>query len=929
MDAWDQRRVHPHNHPHSSRQFHYNVDPSILSALETRDPFYRTTPTQDPPSRLPYTRDQSPYPHDFLNSPPPPLFSPTKSNGHSSGTAQSTFSADDSVSNRSKASGGGGGKLFKRVIKELTGGVKEPLPDEVYVQKKDKPMVTYGRGGAGRNKKKKPAIAGEASKSTTSVNTASDDMRSLKTASSSAATRSGKVKGPVYDPYLKTMVGPRGVPIASPPAQPNPPLPTVPFTSDYTTRAVSPSPSNQTHSIIHGAPTESLLGHGSIHGHRTPYSGSSRTGGWDVESSINEIGSLWSGPSRSPHAPPSSFKYGNAVSYQGYPSPPPSEGRSPRIPRRTDAGLRHASNDSTIPLSFSKSNLDDRVPKPPSQRPELPPTPLPPLPTSQATPSPLQHPTTTDLATLQTLYATLLAQHALTSSAVQQPIIPPQLAGNLDSIFAAAAAYHQLANTLATAAAINGTQLAASNTSPPNATSDNLSSLQSSLASYSIAGAATGKSSPSLSPPPHHRHVQMEQMRKSTNSAPSSSHGRPSPPLLEPNGVTQTEAAFSAKSPGLMTPPLSESAVRRKPSREASIYNTPQLLASEVSFTSATPSPAPSNRTLPGSISQPPSGAVTAADGYGAGPSIQIRSTESKHSDENEHVHSPLLSSSVPSLTMSLASTSSLSPPAVGGSNLRASSSTSSFDVAANKSEEWLKRESSALSSAVSLPSIAGGITAEEEEALAQLERTLAELAQPSSHKQVASDIMERYPRVAEAKERVARVRAAAVAAGAGRRDTVEDIQETRRRMNMALPPLPPHPSRPPSNGENASQQPRYPSPLPRRPEPKVSIPLQAQAAPHGSRSPAGISPRRPLLSAVATSNPSFSERSSTPISPSPTLTDYNFPMPPTSTPGRAAVIGDRIDTALPLPYRSRSTQVGVRPPQRLVPMPPSKLGPR
>ncbi|KAG8976146.1 hypothetical protein FRB90_009270, partial [Tulasnella sp. 427] len=193
--------------------------PSPIS-FAARDPYPNTSAndeyiTPNAPHRERTNAHPQSRPHAFLDN-PPEASSPAKKYSNDSG-AKSTFSADDnnSVSNRSRTSSGGK-KILKRMMKELGGGPKEPPPPlhgNPLSSKKEK-VMSYGRGGAGRTKKKETATLAEKSKSTTSL--ASDDMKTLRSASSAAVKKSGKV---VYDPYLKTMVGTRGITI---PAAANP-----------------------------------------------------------------------------------------------------------------------------------------------------------------------------------------------------------------------------------------------------------------------------------------------------------------------------------------------------------------------------------------------------------------------------------------------------------------------------------------------------------------------------------------------------------------------------------------------------------------------------------------------------------------------------------------------------------------------------------
>ncbi|KAG9041774.1 hypothetical protein FS837_011766 [Tulasnella sp. UAMH 9824] len=547
-------------------------DPPSPIAFAARDP-YPAAPTNDGSYLTPGAAAQrertNTQPHSrqhaFLDEPPAAGF-PAKNHPNDSG-AKSTFSADEehSVSTRSRTSSGGK-KILKRMMKELTGGPKEPAPrlDGNPLSPKKEKVMSYGRGGAGRVKKKESATLAEKSKSTPSV-ASSEDMKTLKSASSSAAKKTAKV---VYDPYLKAMVGTGGttIPLAAKPTVTTTihPLPNSAHSSTPQSPASSALHSSRFNSAGGSSQTDPSLA-GSIA--RPP---SSRSG-WDDESIISDA---WpSGRSRDHYAspPPSAFTYSSSrTDPSGYPSPPPSEGRAPSawrghgIQRRpSDLSLR-AGSGAPPALDPTQLLIHSLLQQQSASAAPLPATPVP-----QPAPPP-------DLAT--TLYAALLAQQTAMvppAPSLQQPIIPPQIAGNLDSIIAAAAAYSQLlaAATGATGAPVvppaqpdlpkpPSAPVTIPNQPPPEKGKDDVGALNNALASYSLSNPSTAASSPSsvsaLSPPPRH-----QQLRKGASSG---THGptpprRSSSPHEEPNQLSVNENARPRKKrsfQNLVTPPATD-----------------------------------------------------------------------------------------------------------------------------------------------------------------------------------------------------------------------------------------------------------------------------------------------------------------------------------------------------------------------------------
>ncbi|KAG8966743.1 hypothetical protein FRC03_011384 [Tulasnella sp. 419] len=356
-------------------------------------------------------------------------------------TTKSTFS-DDGKGPKSKSPSGQNqksGGIFKKVMKELTGGnaTKSQESTSPYSagEKKEK-VLAYGRGGAGRAKAKKTANSNSSTNLTRAAQSSaslalSDELRSLHSESSRAAmsTKSSrKAKQPVFDPYLKQMVG--GDPPPLPESSRGPPSAWSSGRSDtastYFSHARS-APSTRAGSRL-GWETETYITDTT----NTSWEPSS-AGIGPSSSYVSRKGSVLSSSSSSNHnlqyqplptpspSEVTSYSNGPPSSWKG-PLPPPSQ-----VPPAPNSDFSSSSNSTITNANYQQYIRDPKAPTD-SQH--------------QVNPSPavqpiLENPQQVDaLATLQALFPTL----ALPSTS------------NVASMAAAAAAYQQLANTLAAAA---------------------------------------------------------------------------------------------------------------------------------------------------------------------------------------------------------------------------------------------------------------------------------------------------------------------------------------------------------------------------------------------------------------------------------------------------------------------------------------------
>ncbi|KAG9017739.1 hypothetical protein FRB93_004550 [Tulasnella sp. JGI-2019a] len=339
--------------------------------------------------------------------------------------------------------------IFKRMFKEWTGSSSKEGQDATRAPPvgfhKEK-SSTFGRGGAAKFV-------------STSVNSFSmdDDTRSLKSVTSSVANHLEKKpkKQPVFDPYLKAFVDLKGEVV--------PPVPSI---SRHTRDAYSTSSIAriQTAESSNTSPSLSLGGRSraastttytdvttfSDWAHSTPPH-TANSSVWDNVSFTREpntpLKSAFRGTRSKKHsvdpegrllrsnAPPSSW----TTPASSVPTSPVKRGfnrRPSNISLSQEAGKQPQSGlDSFIP-SFAESDLAHQQPFTTSSVHDsshfIPITPLPPG----------------DLASLQALYTTLLSQPAAPQTTYPQPIIPPEMARNLDNVITIATSYQQALNTL-------------------------------------------------------------------------------------------------------------------------------------------------------------------------------------------------------------------------------------------------------------------------------------------------------------------------------------------------------------------------------------------------------------------------------------------------------------------------------------------------
>ena len=405
-----------------------------------------------------------------------------------------------------------------------------------------------------------------------------------------------------------------------------------------------------------------------------------------------------------------------------------------------------------------------------------------------------------DLNTLQALYAGLLASQSqqlanpipsfahATPQPVQQPIIPPQIANNLDGLIAAATAYQQLlAAALSAATPLPAAHPTMSPTPvdvprPPMESTRTDSALQSVLASYTMSAPNSVSSSPSsltgptlaLSPPPHYRQFRKEQGSQRRGSDATHTHQQPSMPIEAPPSfhssneppalAVKRRPSVDQENGALRTKPVGPRLAAPLPSFNANLSMEDRiqrarsgLLSSKLSFSSSmTPSPAPSQLSFLEHDS---------STGYNA--------SSSNINAYAAHSHSESTSSGP-----SVGSTTSFLQKTLSALSL---SGTSDVDA------EITQRPSSPQSD-------------KEERELAKLERSLVELSFLRESPQVvktkplvalpssSSRADERHTSVPRAHpQQTPRHRIL-------RKPSTEASDEYRRRMRMALPPVPPSP---------------------------------------------------------------------------------------------------------------------------------------
>ncbi|KAG8864325.1 hypothetical protein FRB96_006147 [Tulasnella sp. 330] len=275
-----------------------------------------------------------------------------------------------------------------------------------------------------------------------------DDSRSQKSSSSAAAKKSDKTKQSVFDPYFKAFVGLKGEPIP-----PVPPISqrtrdthgTSSLERPQTAQASLPSPAPLTYGRSRAGSLATTATH----------TDSNTLSDWTLSTPLtansvldpNDPLSLFPSPfrrSRSKRLPGvSKYDEGADRPRHAFTAPntpahstPMSSGSTSPVNRRFE---RRPSDTS---LSQTAGQLDSKV----ISRPLA----------ASSSPQPGLFPPQSELATLQDLYLTLLAQQPTSQTQLQQPIIPPQLASNLDSIVAVAASCQDLLNTLTVGALATG-----------------------------------------------------------------------------------------------------------------------------------------------------------------------------------------------------------------------------------------------------------------------------------------------------------------------------------------------------------------------------------------------------------------------------------------------------------------------------------------
>ena len=354
-----------------------------------------------------------------------------------------------------------------------------------------------------------------------------------------------KAKGPVFDPYLKTLVDTSA-------SKSNPPPPPPTARSAPPSTMASPPPSVMSRSLTTSTRVGSTYNHPQDRGSSVAGPRSASRAGWDGDTMVS--GTDWG--SVQGHGPPSSYHHRERddprktpYGYNPLPTPAPSEGSSVRrhVPR-AQGGEPQPS------LRNAKSQPDMQPQQGPRGQ------------VAAASPPSGTAPLPDEISTLQAMYAQFIAQQQAINAATaaqeaaraqqtqgQQHILPVQTLqqlgdiSNLNSITAAAAAYQQLASSLTALATQtnNPSSTTLPDTQGSNFTpvpvlppavpvgANDIASIVSTLGSYRLDNSifpqpTAGTSSVStplssidrrpLSPPPRHRQVRLENIRKTSSS---------------------------------------------------------------------------------------------------------------------------------------------------------------------------------------------------------------------------------------------------------------------------------------------------------------------------------------------------------------------------------------------------------------------------